>query len=157
MHFSISYIENKLFTFIFYRSKLFCIFFRRCKMVHKFSRIQSRLDSYRVAMDTDNEPLDTSVSSTESMTSVVVLAILGSLIFLNVFFYILYRRMKTKLKIGDVTIDIKTPKRTLSEENLKHGKYIYRSKSSSEIELRSIEGFSKPERSQSEADMMNMF
>ncbi|KAL4236045.1 hypothetical protein ACF0H5_004431 [Mactra antiquata] len=127
-------------------------------MVHKFARIQAELDSYMIAMDTSKKPLDMSVSSAESTTSIVILSILCCLIFLNVFFYLLYRRMKRRLKVNDVTMNIESPTRTLSTEMLSDNKkYSTKTKSTSEIELRSIEGFTQPERSQSETDIVNIF
>lgn len=124
-------------------------------MMHKIEQAQSRLDSYLSGIDLHQDTVDTSVSKSDQILTIVLLSCLLGLILLNLIFYILYRRLKrVKLRVRDITLSISPPLSCSSEDfTAGNGGENNKAVSSSAVELRSVDGYIIPHRSLSETEL----
>lgn len=124
-------------------------------MMHKIEQAQSRLDSYLSGIDLHQDTVDTSVSKSDQILTIVLLSCLLGLILLNLIFYILYRRLKrVKLRVRDITLSISPPLSCSSEDfTAGNGGENNKAVSSSAVELRSVDGYIISHRSLSETEL----
>lgn len=71
-------------------------------MVNKYQLAVDRLAHYSFNMSAPAEPLDTHITEAEAKVSIIIVSVLGTLILLNVFFYLLFKRV-TQQKLSGST------------------------------------------------------
>ena len=124
-------------------------------MVHKLHAAETRLDTYRVNMDVQEKSLDTTVSDTDLAITIIILSVIGGLIFLNLTFYVICRRItRLKLKVHDMEITIPSQSPSMSRDDILEEEDD-RVRSESQTELRCCDASKDPRRSYSESYLTN--
>ena len=68
-------------------------------MVHKLQLAADQLARYTNNMASPAQPLDTHITDTEATVSITIVSVLGTLILLNVFFYLLFKRVSRQQEV----------------------------------------------------------
>jgi hypothetical protein len=125
-------------------------------MVHKLQQADDQLKSYLVDMDLRDEPVDVTITQSEFTITIILLSFLGALIFLNISFYLLYRRItRIKIEAHDITLMIQPPSDSQELNISKDSQVFGIPKCASDPELNGSNDINVQMQSYSETDLSN--